>query len=48
MKYSGISSSEPTQNVIAIRSNRRKDPVNAEAMMIAAAAATAMTLGTPR
>ena len=48
MKYSGISSSEPTQNVIAIRSNRRNDPVNADAMMIRAAPATAITFGTPR
>ena len=48
MKYSGMSSSEPRQNVIAIRSNRRKLPVNAEAMITAAAAQTATTFGTPR
>ncbi len=47
-RYSGTSSSEPTQKHIAIRSNARKDPVNTVAMMIPAANSTASTFGTPR
>ncbi len=47
-RYTGMSSSDPMQNAIAIRSNRRKLPVIAEAMMTSAASPTAMTLGTPR
>jgi hypothetical protein len=47
-RYSGISSSDPAQNVTAIRSNRRKLPVNAAAMMTPAASTTATSLGTPR
>ena len=46
--YSGMSSSEPMQKHIAIRSNARKEPVNAVAMMIPAAKSTARILGTPR
>ena len=48
IRYSGTSSSEPTQKNIAIRSNARKEPVNAHPMMIPAAKSTARTLGTPR
>jgi hypothetical protein len=48
IRYSGTSSSEPTQKNIATRSNARNEPVNAVAMMIPAANSTAMILGTPR
>ena len=43
-----MSSSDPAQNVTAIRSNRRKLPVNAAARMTPAASTTATSLGTPR
>ena len=46
--YSGISSRDPAQNVMAIRSNRRKLPVNAVEMITPAARTTARILGTPR
>ena len=48
IRYSGMSSSEPAQNVIATRSNARKLPVNAVAMITPAAKSTATTFGTPR
>ena len=48
IRNSGMSSSEPTQKNIAIRSNARNEPVNAVATMITAARITARTLGTPR
>ncbi len=44
----GISSSDPAQKVMAIRSKRRKLPVNAAAMITPAASTTATSLGTPR
>ena len=47
-RNSGISSSDPAQNVTAIRSNRRKLPVNAAAMITPAASTTATSFGTPR
>ena len=43
-----MSSSDPAQNVTAIRSNLRKLPVNAAAMITPAASTTATSLGTPR
>ena len=45
MKYTGISSRLPAQNATAIRSNRRKLPVNAEPTTTAAASATAAIFG---
>ena len=47
-RNNGISSSEPAQNATAIRSNRRKLPVNAAAMITPAASSTATSFGTPR
>ena len=47
-RNSGISSSDPAQNAIAIRSNLRKLPVNAAAMITPAASTTATSFGTPR
>ena len=43
-----MSSSDPAQKAMAIRSNRRKLPVIAEAMITSAASPTAMIFGTPR
>ena len=43
-----MSSSDPAQNVTAIRSNLRKLPVNAAARITTAASSTATSLGTPR